>query len=289
MNHVVVTAALALALANPALNGQTLHPLSFFPHHLGDIWEYVEAGHPEFYWQNIILADSLGPDGRYYIQTSQFANFIVDTSQFFVYNGAASVENLIYKLDANVGDYWIVWEGSGGERHTAIVVGIYQTFLFGVGPVTVKVIDNYNVYPLDSLLTNTDHIAEGFGLIQQDFDGMPGFILRGAKIDGIVHGTVTSNDEPLASQLPQLLRLDQNYPNPFNPSTTINFVVPRRSRVKLTVFDVLGRQMETLLDGTMEAGSHSVHFDASSLSSGVYYYRLETAGTVTTKKMIVQK
>lgn len=80
MKRSAFAALFALAFTNVGLHGQTPNPLSFFPHHLGDIWEYVEAGHPEFYWQNIVLADSLGPDGRYYIQTSQFANFIVDTS-----------------------------------------------------------------------------------------------------------------------------------------------------------------------------------------------------------------
>lgn len=70
----------------------------------------------------------------------------------------------------------------------------------------------------------------------------------------------------------------ESYPNPFNPQTTIRFTLPEETYVRLTVFDVLGRAIRVLVDGTQEAGPHDVHFDGSSLPSGIYFYRLTATG-----------
>ena len=77
---------------------------------------------------------------------------------------------------------------------------------------------------------------------------------------------------------PVVYALEQNYPNPFNPSTTINFRLAVDSKVNLKVFDVLGQEVATLLNGNLVAGSHTVNFNASSLNSGVYMYRIEANG-----------
>ncbi|MBU0507354.1 T9SS type A sorting domain-containing protein [bacterium] len=84
-------------------------------------------------------------------------------------------------------------------------------------------------------------------------------------------------------------QLSQNYPNPFNPSTMISFVLPRAELAKLAVFDVLGRQVATIVDGRLEAGKHIVSFDGSWLSSGVYFYRLEAGSFRATHKMLLLK
>ncbi len=80
----------------------------------------------------------------------------------------------------------------------------------------------------------------------------------------------------------------QNYPNPFNPSTTISYQLPSSMHVKLTVFDLLGRQVETLVNERENAGNHSVVFDASNLPSGVYFSQLSgTSGLVATRRMVL--
>ena len=86
-------------------------------------------------------------------------------------------------------------------------------------------------------------------------------------------------------------RLMQNYPNPFNPATVIQYELPRTSRVKLEVFDMLGRKLSTLVDARQEAGTYSVGFNADTygLSSGIYFYRFETEGFSETRKMIFAK
>ena len=88
---------------------------------------------------------------------------------------------------------------------------------------------------------------------------------------------------------PEGFRLEQNYPNPFNPSTTIEFGLGARSLVSLDVFNVIGQRVRTLVDGTFEAGNHSVSFDGRGLSSGVYFYRLTSPRWVQTRMMAMVK
>ena len=84
-------------------------------------------------------------------------------------------------------------------------------------------------------------------------------------------------------------QLYQNFPNPFNESTTIKYTLPIRSHVKLVVFDLLGRTISTPVNELKSAGSYSVEFSASKLSSGIYYYRLQTDDFYQIKKLIYLK
>jgi hypothetical protein len=79
----------------------------------------------------------------------------------------------------------------------------------------------------------------------------------------------------------------QNYPNPFNPTTTITYDLPMRSRVTLKIFNVLGQEVATLIDGEVEMGRHELRWDASGLANGVYFYRLQAGGLVENKKMLL--
>ncbi|MCK6606623.1 MAG: T9SS type A sorting domain-containing protein [Ignavibacteriaceae bacterium] len=90
-------------------------------------------------------------------------------------------------------------------------------------------------------------------------------------------------------EAPKSFELSQNYPNPFNPSTRISFTVPADSRVKISVFNGVGELIKVLEDGIREAGYHSVVFDAASLPSGMYYYRLEAGDFVQSRKMLLIK
>lgn len=89
------------------------------------------------------------------------------------------------------------------------------------------------------------------------------------------------------SETPTFTLLEQNYPNPFNPSTTIHFTLPHASRVRLTVFDILGRETAVLLDGHVESGKHSIVWNASGRASGVYFYRLEAGKFTETRKLLL--
>ena len=83
--------------------------------------------------------------------------------------------------------------------------------------------------------------------------------------------------------------MNQNYPNPFNPSTTIKFELPQSAIVRLSVYDMLGREVSVLVNERRNAGVHEVKFDGSNLASGVYFYRLTAGDFVQSKKLVLVK
>jgi N-acetylneuraminic acid mutarotase len=101
--------------------------------------------------------------------------------------------------------------------------------------------------------------------------------------------TVTTGIHKISSEVPNSFRVYQNYPNPFNPSTKIRYDLPKNSFVKLVVFDMLGREIETLVNENQTTGVYEATFDASQYPSGLYFYRLTTENYSETKKMILMK
>jgi hypothetical protein len=108
-------------------------------------------------------------------------------------------------------------------------------------------------------------------------------------IDRITSGTMTGVGNTPLTLVPGEYELAQNYPNPFNPSTTINFSLPKQSNVILKIYDVAGKEIRTLLNESRAAGSYEINFDASSLSSGVYFYKIEAADFTDIKRMMLIK
>jgi len=98
-----------------------------------------------------------------------------------------------------------------------------------------------------------------------------------------------SNVEESNNLFPLKFNLEQNYPNPFNPTTIINYQIPKRGLVVLKVYDILGREVTTLVNEEKQAGSYEVEFNGSSFSSGVYFYRIEAGSFSDTKKLLLLK
>ncbi len=98
-------------------------------------------------------------------------------------------------------------------------------------------------------------------------------------------GTIISSIEPDLSKINYTL--DQNYPNPFNPTTQIRYSIPKTALVSIKVYDILGKEVATLVNEAKSPGDYKVEFNGNSLASGIYFYRLQAGDFVQTKKMIL--
>lgn len=133
---------------------------------------------------------------------------------------------------------------------------------------------NYN--KINKIIIKIDSTGDG-GLTDYNFDNF-------------TFGNVISyTQKDSSASVPQDYSLSQNYPNPFNPSTVINYRLAKDGKVVLKVYDLLGREISTLVDGEKAAGSYSVTFNANNLSSGMYIYIIKADGFVSSNKMILLK
>ncbi len=141
-------------------------------------------------------------------------------------------------------------------------------------------------------------LAKGLGIIYNYYkdEGTLGDTdtLIYARINGVTYGTYVETPATPIEHIPQFSRpyhflLHQNYPNPFNPTTTIRYELARTGRVRLAVYNMLGQRVSVLVDARQKAGAHQARFDASHLSSGVYFYRLQTGDKMLVRKMLLMK
>jgi hypothetical protein len=145
-------------------------------------------------------------------------------------------------------------------------------------------------------LPNGNFLATGLGVFE--VNGTTGAIVRTIVSGSLSYNfyTISVYDPDLVtgtneiiSTIPNEYKLYNNYPNPFNPSTTIKFEIPKKDYVKLNVYDALGRLVGELINDTKDAGTYEVNFNAKSLPSGIYFYKLEAGNFSVVKKMMVIK
>jgi subtilisin family serine protease len=197
-------------------------------------------------------------DGEVPVELITFTGFANKTGINLTWETASEVNNYGFEIQRSVLPETGEWQKAG--------------FVTGHGTTTSKnsyhFSDNYNA-GLSKIY---------YRLKQIDFDGT-------AEYSNVIEVTA----------LPAAFALEQNYPNPFNPSTAIRFSLPEDSRVKISVYNIMGEKAAELLNGIHAAGYDEIMFNASSLASGVYYYRIEAAGINTgtefssVKKMMVIK
>ncbi len=136
----------------------------------------------------------------------------------------------------------------------------------------------------------TRNMSGAFGLytFQMDGDGIPGYF------DNILVNSLTTGVEYNSSDVPKRFSLEQNYPNPFNPETQIGYQLSARSFVSLTIYDLLGREIKTLLNEEQSSGRYHITWDGTDhfgnkVPSGIYMYTLRTGNSVISKKMVLMK
>jgi hypothetical protein len=147
-------------------------------------------------------------------------------------------------------------------------------------------ISQWDGFDADGIIVDTLGYSGGSELLFQPIGGSsykPYY--TGNEFFGASALSVDDDDNPL----PDSYALSQNYPNPFNPSTEIAFDLPTKSQVKLTVYNILGQQVTTLVDREMDAGSQVVTWDASEQATGVYFYKIEANDFTETRKMMLLK
>ncbi len=297
--------------------------LGFYPLAIGNRWVYESSGHWSeifygshlvYYWSyplSLEIINSAVIDGinvfqieyttyNYYLEKSD-TNYIYETNYFDkckIYSSDHSFlwphENLLkFDLCSNPGD------------------SVQHTF-FDYGPTNTQVSLLHDTDSTDILFDNNTHfkifkrkndfemytqkLAQGFGLVEQyylkyDNAWESHQVLKGCIIDGVVYGDtsliVSVEDEE--ESLPNEISLSQNYPNPFNPTTKIKFSIHHSQFATLKVYDILGREIKTLLNKPMQPGSYEVEFDGNDLPTGVYFYRLSAGDLVEARKMLLIK
>jgi len=291
-------------------------PLKYFPYKTGHMWEYIDLQFPDTL-QNFNIKDSIDAEGNIYI--TQFARrinpiqspgvfpdtatYMIDTI-FNVYGpyitGIGKIDAKLFKLDANQGDQWVIFDYSqlGGNGYEMCRINdIWEDeVIYGSGIYTTLKAFQY-FYASDS--TDTlglnrygTTLAYGFGIRSNGGDAFMSWILKGCVINDTLYGDTTNiitsvND--LSENLISDFKLYPNFPNPFNSETSIKFTIASYSYVELKVFDILGREVSNLLSEVKPPGVYEIIFNPHYLSSGTYIYTLKADNRIISKKMILLK
>ena len=222
-------------------------------------------------------------------------NWILSLQSTVDYVEVAAIDNYAY-AGAFFGE--ARYSSNNGSTWNASVGFPFETSVFALGPVGEGVIlagtdqePNWIYYSVNygaSYQPYSEGLAERASV--EAFAVNDTFMFAGTDYHGVWRrlrpGIVSVETE---QEIPQGFNLAQNYPNPFNPTTAIRYTIPESGTVKLTVFNTLGEEVRTLVNNFKEAGTYTINFNASDLSSGIYYYRLQVNTFIETKKMVIMK
>ncbi|HRI85574.1 MAG TPA: T9SS type A sorting domain-containing protein, partial [Ignavibacteria bacterium] len=151
--------------------------------------------------------------------------------------------------------------------------------------------NNMNTAKGTHALLNMEILSAGSGDNLSGGNEIENFVLKQNRINDIISSVINKKSDNLSiiNKQPDKFHLSQNYPNPFNPITKIAYSIPVSGIVTIKIFDITGREIKTLVNEFRNAGSYEIEFDGGGLSSGVYYYKLETNNFSETRKMILIK
>ncbi len=216
--------------------------------------------------------------------------------------GAPEMSNFSVKMQTITASTITTWTNTGW---TTVYSGTYNPAGTGLQYINLATPYSYNgtgnllieiCYDNSAWTSNTTvaGTSQTGTVIHNHVDGSSGCTLTSTSTAStrpnlcMIINTATSVN-PVGTSLPQVYSLSQNYPNPFNPTTKINFALPKQGFVTLKIYDVLGREVRTLVNEVKSAGSYTVDFNASEYSSGVYFYKLESNDFSDIKKMMLIK
>ncbi|MFQ6677141.1 MAG: T9SS type A sorting domain-containing protein [Fidelibacterota bacterium] len=261
----------------------TSDALAFFPLHIGDMWQYQQSNQDTtFYFTNQIIGDTTMPNGEtYFVKTK-------DGSSYFQYLRIDTSISVVAEYD------------SGSCTNNEFSLYPLLTYNDSITPWTNCLDYYYNVSFLDPdrlfieydwMLYQEYTFTKGIGLTSLFVvEGTSGTTnLNAAIINGVTYGEFVGVED--GHPIPENFKLYQPYPNPFNPTTTIRFNVGDAYMLplRLDIFNITGRLVETLVSGELVAGEHEIVWNAGNLSSGVYFVQLVSGDFSQTQKVILMK
>jgi photosystem II stability/assembly factor-like uncharacterized protein len=193
--------------------------------------------------------------------------------------------------DVFVGVYGGIFTSTdGGISWTVHTFGESYVYSLAVGLGGILFAGTYNgvFVSYDGGVAWRDGGLDGYSILSLAVDGQQNLI-AGTNGNGLYKSTapVTSVREGAQEMLPHAISLGQNYPNPFNPTTSVWYSVPRTGAVSLRVYDILGREVATLVDNIRQRGEYTVEWNAELMPSGIYLYKLVAGGSIETRKAVL--
>lgn len=266
----------------------------YYPLETGNLWQYYETPPPGQYygWTARATEDTLMPNGQLFriiptdLSTGDTGYLRQSGSRVYGwqrvrFGGGAYEEVLLCDFSMRRGDTVEVRYYNGFYTYS-IVADFYPINFYGRLLNTWTVVTETRPNPFQTVRQFMDSV----GLVYIEYEGGMSYFMRGCIINGLEYGIITGLPTSSPS-VPASIRLFQNFPNPFNPTTCIGYELPTPSTVHLTVLDVLGRRVSTLVNEKQETGQHFVIFQGDGLPTGAYFYRLEAAGMMQTRKMLL--
>ena len=273
---------------------------TYFPMHTGDFfvyyswnWPYPNSGTR---FKARITKDTIMNAHKYYF----LMNF-PDIGTGWVRYDSARTNLLYYSPNANCSGYANdkIIDSLSARLNNQVNGCVYHWSYTRCEDTTNQTLfSNYNVksktFRHDGLMLAHTRYAKNFGISSYDAGEPPPstyFVsLVGCYINGILYGdTLLTNVMQISTEIPSSYSLGQNYPNPFNPRTVVSFSLPVAGDVSLKVYDVRGREVQTLVNERLNTGTYETRFDGSGLTSGVYFYRLMSGDFAETKRMLLIK
>ncbi len=218
-------------------------------------------------------------DGQYqlrgrFVGSAQWTSTVI----FNVITVTAQVPSITSPVHNSTGNpLQTVVRYSGNTPEYEITIARDYAFAQGVGVYTTT---NQSSYTLTNLLPSTTYYLKMRGKISS------GYTAYSAIIDFMTVGVTGVEDN---NSIPTSFSMSQNYPNPFNPTTTIKFSLPSSSTVKISIYDITGREVKQITDQEFSGGTHSVRFDGAGMASGMYIYAIQTKFGLLSKKMTLVK
>ncbi len=290
MNKNLFYLFLLLNCLSSEIAGQNKFGISYFPLEVGNRWDYlttlfVHGG--DFYIDTAIVeivSDTVINNHTYFVfSRSLYYDFNNDwkylriqNDSLFCFNTLNSTDCLIFAFNQSIGEYYQCC------RYDSVIF-FEETFYPNFGEDdTQQRHANYNTSFDCSQQFGIVGIDEVLSLQELQYQ------LLGCIISGNIYGELLTQIHKSENEI-KTFSLKQNYPNPFNPTTKIKYSIPRFSLVQIKVFDILGMEIETIINEGKPAGSYEMTWNAANLSSGVYFYQMRIGDCIQTKKMILLK